>query len=369
MTPPERMHIAMACGAAAALVLSWGLTALAARISTRIGFVDRPGGHKSHHVPIPYGGGAAIALAITLPMAVLLAGAHMVSDGWLAERLGPLIRDLVGGVRLHASQALILTGGGLALSIMGLLDDWRPLRPVLKLTAILLVAAGVCWFGDLRLAAFLGTPASLTLSVLWICVMTNSLNFLDNMDGLSAGVAAICGAFFVVCGGMAGQILVPALGALFVGAVLGFLILNFPPARIFMGDCGSLLIGYWLAVISILTSYWDSGAGISPYALVMPLVVLAIPLYDFASVVLIRLLEGRNPLKGDQRHFSHRLVERGLSRRQAVLTIYLATATTGLCATLLPGASLRVTLTVLAAVLMVLLIVAILEMPRRKDAV
>ena len=137
---------------------------------------------------------------------------------------------------------------------------------------------------------------------------------------------------------MAGQVLVPALGCVFLGASAGFLIFNFPPARIFMGDAGSLVVGYMLATVSVLTTYFQSGHGTPPYALAMPLVILAIPLYDFTSVVIIRLLEGRNPMKGDQRHFSHRLVERGLSRRFAVLTIYLATATTGLAATLLPGA-------------------------------
>jgi UDP-GlcNAc:undecaprenyl-phosphate/decaprenyl-phosphate GlcNAc-1-phosphate transferase len=203
--------------------------------------------------------------------------------------------------------------------------------------------------------------------VVWIAVMTNALNFLDNMDGLSAGVAGICAAGLAVCGLMAGQMLVPALALALLGACVGFLGHNFPPARVFMGDAGSLVLGYWLGVVSILTTYWESGQTAAPYALAMPLVILAIPLYDFASVVLIRLAEGRNPLKGDQRHFSHRLVDRGLSRRAAVLTIYLATATCAVSATLLPGASLRQTLTVLAVVLMVLAIVAILEIPSRRD--
>jgi UDP-GlcNAc:undecaprenyl-phosphate/decaprenyl-phosphate GlcNAc-1-phosphate transferase len=187
------------------------------------------------------------------------------------------------------------------------------------------------------------------------------------MDGLSSGVAAICLIFFIVCGLLAGQVLVPALGCVFLGALLGFWVFNFPPARIFMGDAGSLLIGYLLAVMAIMTTYFESGTGGPPYALAMPLVILAVPLYDFASVVLIRVAEGRNPLKGDQRHFSHRLVEHGLGKPFAVLTIYLATATTGLAATLLPGADLRRTLTVAIMVLMVLGVIAILESPPRRS--
>jgi UDP-GlcNAc:undecaprenyl-phosphate GlcNAc-1-phosphate transferase len=136
-----------------------------------------------------------------------------------------------------------------------------------------------------------------------------------------------------------------------------------------MGDAGSLMIGYMLGIVSIMTTYYQSGAGgDSPYALAIPLVVLAVPLYDFASVMVIRISEGRNPMRGDQRHFSHRLVERGLSRRAAVLTIYLATATTGLAATLLPSADLRETITIGVLVAMVLWIVAILESPPRRKA-
>jgi len=128
------------------------------------------------------------------------------------------------------------------------------------------------------------------------------------------------------------------------------------------------VLGYMLATVSVLTTYYQSGHGAPPYALAMPLVILAVPLYDCVSVVTIRLREGRNPMHGDQRHFSHRLVDRGLSRRQAVLTIYLATATTGLLATLLPGANLRQTITIGVIVLMVLSVVAILEAPLRREA-
>lgn len=220
----------------------------------------------------------------------------------------------------------------------------------------------------MRLAEFAGSIGAIALTTLWIVIITNSLNFLDNMDGLSGGVTAIAAAFLAAAGVMAGQVFVPALAAVLCGAVCGFLVFNFPPARIFMGDAGSLVNGYLLSVIAVLTSYYDSGSGAPPYALAMPLIVLAIPLYDFTSVVVIRLFEGRNPFRGDQRHFSHRLVDRGLSRRMAVLTIYLATAATGLLATLLPGAGLRETLTVVAATLMVLLMIAILEAPLRNQA-
>jgi UDP-GlcNAc:undecaprenyl-phosphate GlcNAc-1-phosphate transferase len=341
------------------------LTAVTRRIALRVGFVDHPGAHKSHDGPMPYGGGCAILAAAWLTLLAALGVALVVPEGWVEERWGSLARAYLGGLRLRTTQMLVLLLGGLALHVLGLLDDRRPLRATPKLLAIIVVALFVSVVGRVRLGEFAGPTVSVLLTTAWFVVIVNAFNFLDNMDGLSAGVAAIALTFLAICGLLAGQVLVPALAAVFLGAVGGFLVFNFPPARIFMGDAGSLVVGYMLACVSVLTTYYRGGDATPPYALAMPLVILAIPLYDFASVVLIRLAEGRNPMRGDQRHFSHRLVERGLSRRFAVLTIYLAAATTGLTATLLPGADLRQTLTVGAVVVLVLAIIAILEQPLR----
>lgn len=358
--------LAAACGAS--LLLALVLTSLARRIALRIGFVDRPGGHKSHAEPKPYGGGVAIFFAAWIPLVSAVLAAYLLGPGWFAERFGELAGAYVGGIRLRIDSFVVLLVGGAVLHVLGLMDDRNPQSAHFKLMVILVVALATASLGGIRLAEFADAPLSVALTTLWIVVVVNAFNFLDNMDGLSAGVACICLAFFVACGLLAGQVLVPALGCVFLGAVAGFLVFNFPPAKIFMGDAGSLLIGFMLALLSVQTTYYDSGGAGSGYALAMPLIILAIPLYDFVSVVVIRLLEGRNPLRGDQRHFSHRLVDRGLSRRFAVLTIYLATATTGLSATLLPDADLRITLTVVAIVTMVLAIVAILEAPLRKSS-
>ncbi len=349
------------------LVLSIILTLLARRIALRIDFVDHPGGHKSHRAPTPCGGGSAIFLAAWGTLAGLLAAAALLPDQWLIEQFGETVRAYVGGIRERSGQTLIILIGGLVLHALGLLDDWRPLGPRRKLLTIVAVAVFVAALGEVRVAEFAGVGMSIVLTAAWFIVIVNSFNFLDNMDGLSAGIACICLLFLATCGLMAGQVLVPALACVFLGAIGGFLIFNFPPAKIFMGDGGSLVVGYMLATASTLTTFYKSGEGTPPFALAMPLVILAIPLYDFTSVVILRLLEGRNPMHGDQRHFSHRLVDRGLSRRFAVLTIYLATATTGLATTLLPGADLRQTITIIVLVTLVLAIVAILEMPLRKE--
>lgn len=364
MTPGTLTLLLVAAGGAS-LLLSMVLTIVAMRVARRLDFVDHPGGHKSHARLTPYGGGSAVFFAGWLPTTVLLILIVTAGDG-ITQLFGESLKPYLGGLRQQAAQTLIILAGGAVLHVLGLIDDLRPLGALPKLAIMVVVGLFVSAVGGLRIAEFLGPVASILVTTAWIVVITNAFNFLDNMDGLCAGVACVCTAFLVICGVMAGQVLVPGLACIFLGAMLGFLVFNFPPARIFLGDAGSLLVGYMLAVVSILTSYWHSGVGHPPFALAMPLVILAVPLYDFTSVVLIRLIERRNPLRGDQRHFSHRLVERGLSRRSAVLTIYLATAATGLGATLLPSAGLREAVTILVLVAMVLLIVAILEAPLRK---
>lgn len=362
------LPVVLGAAAVVVLVASAVLTLLARRVALRIGFVDHPGGHKSHREPMPYGGGCAIFVSAWAALLTGLLLAVALPQAWIAETFGETVRAYVGGMRDRAGQLVVILVGGAVLHGLGLLDDRRPLPAGRKLLVIIAVAFFVAVVGRVRIAEFAGVGVSVALTTAWFVFIVNALNFLDNMDGLSAGVAALGLLFLAVCGLMAGQVLVPALAGVFLGAVVGFLIFNFPPARIFMGDAGSLVVGYMLATVSTLTTYYQSGRGAPPYAVAMPLVILAIPLYDFVSVVIIRLVEGRDPMRGDQRHFSHRLVERGLSRRFAVLTIYLATATTGLAATLLPGADLRQTITVGALVLMVLAIIAILEMPLRKSS-
>jgi len=145
------------------------------------------------------------------------------------------------------------------------------------------------------------------------------------------------------------------------GALCGFLLFNFHPARIFMGDAGSLVVGYTLGVLTVLTTYYDPAQGLTPLGVVVPLVVLAVPLYDMISVVIHRVRLGLSPLRGDRRHFSHRLVAKGMSTRGAVLTIYLATAATGLSAVVLPRVDWPSAALLLGQCLCVVVMIAVLE--------
>jgi UDP-GlcNAc:undecaprenyl-phosphate/decaprenyl-phosphate GlcNAc-1-phosphate transferase len=327
----------------------------------RTGFVDQPAGHKAHAKPVALGGGIAILAGVALP---IIAGA--VAVPWL-NRSGPpdwlptILQTHLPGMADRIPLLLAVLGCTVVLHIVGLIDDHRPLGPRPKFAVQLAVALVTSWFMGVRVAEFLPAPLSVALTVLWIVFITNAFNFLDNMDGLSSGVAAIAAAIFAMTAIAAGQIFVPTLAWLLVGSLLGFLIFNFSPASVFMGDAGSLVIGYLLSVITILTTYYDPSLELTPLGVIVPLVVLAVPLYDVVSVVVHRLRLGESPFRGDRRHFSHRLVNRGLSPRGAVLTIYLATAATGLPAIVLPRVDWPAAILLLIQCLCVVTMIAILE--------
>jgi UDP-GlcNAc:undecaprenyl-phosphate GlcNAc-1-phosphate transferase len=240
-------------------------------------------------------------------------------------------------------------------------------------------------FPDTRLLTVLdhyagGPWLSVVVTFGWILVVTNAMNFMDNMDGLSAGVAAVSAGCFLAASLLNGQLFVGGCLALLIGACLGFLAFNFPRrggARIFMGDSGSLVLGFLLAFLTVRTTYYGRageapvppGAGFASgawYGVFMPLVVLAVPLYDFVSVVLIRLSQGRSPFVGDRQHLSHRLVQHGLSVPAAVAVIYGLTAVTGISGIAL--GSLQPWQAVLVGVqtILILLVAALFEYSRAK---
>ena len=367
---------------AVSFTIAWVGTFVVRRVAVRVGFVDKPGHRKIHSRPVALGGGVAIVAAFVLPMAAGLAvvnfgdanpfwfGGTVVGDGTNpAHQIipDPLIAAYWDGARQQTPLALSFIAGCLALHLMGLWDDRRAMGPYTKLVVQLAVAAAlVAYNPSLRAVTALGAVPSFVLTVLWITAVTNAFNFLDNMDGLSAGVACMCAvAFFVTTLTLPDpQWFVAASLALLIGALLGFLCFNFPPASIFMGDGGSLVVGFVLGVLTIRTTYLPRGEdlGAGWYAVFVPVIVLAVPLYDLVVVSLIRVSRGRSPFKGDTNHFSHRLVARGMSRRTAVLCLYLISAATAVGAIILPHAqSSFVALLIFAQTLLVLGVVALLE--------
>jgi UDP-GlcNAc:undecaprenyl-phosphate GlcNAc-1-phosphate transferase len=352
------------------LAISLLATPLSRRVAVRTGMIDVPQRHKAHARPTPLLGGSAIFGAFLGPalLAVALAR-YWDSQGvpaWLTTYLPELARH-VAGAAAKAPMALGVLGGAALMHVLGLIDDRKPLGPFVKLAVQTAVAVGVVVGLDVRVLTVLSEPLSTVLSVLWLVAITNALNFMDNMDGLSAGVAAICCTALMAASLSVGQVFVPAMLALVLGATLGYLPYNFPTASTFMGDAGSLVLGYMLGVASMLTTYVD-GASVHHYSVLAPLVLLAVPLYDMISVIVLRLRQRVNPLAGDRRHFSHRLVRRGMSTRKAVLTVYLCTAETALAAVLLPHVDAAGSALVLAQTVGILLIVALLESTDAKAA-
>jgi len=327
------------------------------------GFVDAPGGHKQHERPVALGGGVAIFGTIALAMV----GAFAVA--WGGTRFGwpdgtpPLVRMHAAGILSKWPETAAILLSATALHVMGLVDDRRPLGPMVKLVVEVGLALVLATGFNIRILDLAVFPpgVSVVLTIVWIVGITNAFNFLDNMDGLSAGVAAITGSVFATAAFMSGQVFVPALMLVVVGACLGFVLFNTHPATIYMGDSGSLVIGFFMSILIALTNFYDPSRSATPAGVFLPVVVLAVPLYDVLSVCAYRYRAGDSLIRGDRRHFSHRLVRRGFSVRAAVLTIYLATAATSLAAIALPTADWPVACCVFAQCLCVVAMIAVLE--------
>ncbi|MDP9172791.1 MAG: undecaprenyl/decaprenyl-phosphate alpha-N-acetylglucosaminyl 1-phosphate transferase [Planctomycetota bacterium] len=344
--------------------------------SVRLGFVDKPGGRKIHENPKPLGGGVGIFWAMAVPMIAGLVyvsffspPGFLESPRWLGADIASRLDAYWSGIRERTPLAFEMLLAGFGMHLLGLADDRKAMGPYFKLLIQLSIITALVAIGNLRVLTFLdhalpgGRLISIVATVLWIGAITNAFNFLDNMDGLSAGVAAVCATAFLVAALSIGQWFVASALALLLGAILGFLWHNFPPARIFMGDSGSLLIGFFLGVLTVLTTYLPAGATWQNdwYAIFAPVVVLALPLYDLVVVSAIRILRGKNPFVGDTNHFSHRLVHRGMSRRTAVLCLYLVAAATSVGAIILPHVNSHFALLILLQTLLILCVVALLE--------
>ncbi len=348
------MGILLGLGFLGAFLLAVVMTPLVRRAAPALGLIDLPGDRKVHVVPTPRGGGIAIFLGVLIPALILPAA------GVLAGV------ESSPGLRV---QLVAIGLGAVVLFLTGLADDRWSLSWKLRLGLQFLVAGCVAG-GGVRATVFVSQPwFGFGLTVLWILVLTNAMNFLDNMDGLSAGIGLIAAVLFasillLMVERAAWEVALLLL--LLAGSLCGFLVWNRPPAAIFMGDCGSNLIGFLLATLTVAGTFYQRSG--SRHVMLAPLCVMAVPLYDFCTVILIRLLQGRSPFHGDKSHVSHRLVDLGLKPVYAVLTVHLMTMMTGACALLLykvqdwVGAAI-----VMSVILMVLTVVAILEFVGRSS--
>lgn len=285
------------------------------------GWVDDPGHRKIHDQPIALAGGPAVFTGMVV---VLLAAVVAVHFQWLtADAVG----KLAYGLGRRAPQLLAILAGAAGMVLLGAWDDLRELSPPVKFlgqvaVALLVAAAGV------RVTLFVPSVFfSYAITVLWILTVTNALNFNDNMNGLCGGLGLIAAAAFGLIAARNGQYLVGSMAFLVAGALLGFLPYNFPRATVFLGDSGSHLVGFLLAILAILPHFYSSKlAHPHRWAVFDPLFILAVPLLDLTSVVWIRTRAGKPFWIGDNQHFSHRLVRSGRSRPTAVMLLWLASA-------------------------------------------
>jgi UDP-GlcNAc:undecaprenyl-phosphate GlcNAc-1-phosphate transferase len=345
------------------------LTAVARRVATRAGFVATPTEDRYHRGVISLGGGAAISATI---LSFLVAGILVVKFLVLPGRL-----PLLGESATEYANGFLKKGGELviviicigALFVTGLIDDKKRLGPFVKLVVQVMVAVVAAGFADVRVEMFIQNRVITTLlSALWIVLIINAFNFLDNMDGASAGIAVIVSAILFTAAAVSGQVFVGGMAILFIGTMLGFLVFNFPPAKIFMGDAGSLPVGFIVAMLSLKTTYYHQATTGAWYPVLIPLISMAVPLYDFLSVTFLRIKQGKSPFVGDTQHFSHRLRKRGLTDMQTVLTLYLATLCTGVGATFLYQVNLAGAVLIFIQTIMVLAIIAILETTGKQNS-
>jgi len=294
-------------------LLTWPVRALA----IRLGAMDAPNlARKTQTEPVPYLGGVAIALGITI---VSFAAVFVGGDA-LGQDNGQL-KDL----------ALTVLLPGLLLGAMGLFDDLRSLSPWPRLIAQTLVGTVVAFV--IVNSGTIGTPfgnggtgdsgswINTAVTIFWIVGVCNSINFFDNLDGAASGAVAIAalGVFFIAFD--RGQELVSALSIVTAGATIGFLMWNKSPAKIYMGDAGALFLGI---IISVATIRLNPGITPTWQSLAIPLMLLAVPLLDTCVAVFSRLARGLSPLTGGKDHLSHRLVRGGLTRPMAAISLWSA---------------------------------------------
>jgi len=313
---PENIYLLSFLGA---LLASAGSLPLWRAWCERSGHVDAPGHRKIHQAPVPLAGGLAVFTGLAL---VVLGGTAAVG----LELLHPDAVDRLGyGLGKRAPQLLAIFAGAFGMVLLGWWDDRHELRPSVKFAGQLAVALLVAASG-VRITLFVPSLLfSYAATVLWILTVTNALNFNDNMNGLCGGLGLIAIGWIAWHAAAHGQYLVASLALLAAGALAGFLPYNFPRASVFLGDAGSHLVGYLLAVLAILPHFYSARQDEpTRLAVLNPVLILAVPLLDLASVVWLRTRASKPFWIGDTNHLSHRLVRAGLSKPQAVLVLWLA---------------------------------------------
>ncbi len=308
-----------------ATLLSLALVPIVRDYARRRQIHDNPGGHKSHTAPVPYLGGVAMVWAFSTAMflGVFLLRNADIEGRQINLTLGNLFAQGDGLLR----ELIVVLGLAITFSVMGLVDDLRGLSPTLRFVVGLGLASALVAYG-VRLQSPLPSAVDFAISVVWVLGITNAFNLLDNIDGLAAGVAAAAAMAFFCISVFNDQSYSALLAIGLAGAMLGFLRSNFHPATIYMGDAGSLFIGFMMAYLGLKMRTTVSEIP----QLFAPVVVLGVAVLDTLIVVVSRVRRGVSPFTGGQDHLSHRLRRLGLSVRRAVTTLLVASIALGVLA-------------------------------------
>jgi UDP-GlcNAc:undecaprenyl-phosphate/decaprenyl-phosphate GlcNAc-1-phosphate transferase len=289
-----------------ALVTSFVLVPVVRWLSFKTGKVAIPRADRWHRQPTPTLGGIGMFLAFS----IAIVGTYFLGD-----------LKSIFSMRWSILVAVII------MFVIGLYDDFKPISPPVKLVFQILAATIVIFFGNITIEFFRWPIANILLTFFWLVGITNAINLLDNMDGLAGGVALITAGFLSIFFFRTGYPDLLVLSLALCGSIIGFLVFNFPPAKIFMGDSGSMFLGFSLAVLAIARHTQASNI----FAIIgVPTLVLLLPILDTGLVAITRILRGQSPAVGGKDHTSHRLVAFGLSERQAVLVLYGIAIVSGL---------------------------------------
>ncbi len=314
------------------------LANLFTHIAKKMNIMDKPNERKMHKEPKPRGIGVSFFIVYVI---------------------GLLLLHLLGVKTPFVSRYLLWIILGGVIFLLGLLDDIFNLNPYIKFGVQLAVALVFSIFIE-KVTFFIKVPAiQITITTLWIVGIMNSFNLLDNMDGLSSGIAFITTLIFALFNFQIGNSSLSILFLLLSAVMIGFLPVNFYPSQCFMGDSGSLFIGYVISTLSVMGVY-TSFSRLRHLPVIVPLLILSVPIYDTLSVIYIRLKNKKSIFVGDKNHFSHRLFNLGLSHKNAVLFIYLVTFATGMISLLITKVNWIGALILLAEDLILFILLSIL---------
>ena len=312
-----------------ALIVSFIVTPLMSRIALKFNIVDSKNKPGTFGTPIMGGVAIFIGFAVSIVAGILI---FPVLPG----------QNIVDTPLSWRSMCFLMLISGFFMALTGFLDDKYELSPAMKLflhSVVAVIAGSLFLVNGAQVRLFLEGSSiawvAAPVTLIWLIGITNSINLLDHADGVTSGISAIAALFFAALNFMHGNPAIAFISVALAGASLGFLFFNFPPASIYMGDCGSNFLGFMLGIVAVLGVYTPHGS--IPYlAILSPLLILAVPIVDTIMVLVYRKKHGSPLFKGDKNHLAHRLMRMGYSRKTTIIILYIISVILGTIALLLP---------------------------------